>query len=181
MTDRENQLRLDKLAVRYVWAVETGDLDAMDALWAAAAGDPDLADALVEIDAELAAEDGPDAAAAVVGLVERHLPSAEVVRPAAGPVTVAEVAEHLRRHPPRGLTAADLAVNDRLRAAADPLPDDLGLPAVVGWGRRYGAAPEAYWKAFREAALKLRMRRSSAENFQMAARPAAPKPPGDRP
>ena len=96
MTDRENQLRLDELAVRHAWAVEASDLDAMDALWLEAAADPDLADALTEIDAELAAENARDAAAAV-----------------------AEVAEHLRTHPPRGLTAGDLAANDRLRAAAD--------------------------------------------------------------
>lgn len=181
MTHRDNQLRLDGLAMHYLWAVEAGDLDAMDALWAQAATDPDLSNALTEIDAELAAEDDRSAAAAVVGLLAEHLPSAEVVRPAAGPVTVAEVADHLRRHPPRGLTADELAVNDRLRAAADPLPDDLGLPGVVSWGRRYGPAPEAYWKAFRDAAVLLTLRRESADSYQMAARPARPRPKGDRP
>lgn len=178
MTDREDQRRLDRLARSYLAALDAGDFDRIDALWDRAGADPDLSDLLFALDEEIVAEQDRDA-----GAVEAHLPSAEVVGPAAGPLTVAEVAEHLRKHMPRGLTDDDLAA-DRLRAAADPLPDDLGVPAVVGRGRRYGAVPQAYWKAFRGAALKLRLRRSPAENFQMAARPAPPKPRGtgrDRP
>ncbi|MBX9627018.1 MAG: hypothetical protein K2X82_24665 [Gemmataceae bacterium] len=183
MTDRENQRRLDRLAMKYLAAADAGDFDTLDALWDQADRDDDLAEMLFGLHDAVVADQDRDAAAAaaVVGAIEAHLPSAEVVRPTAGPLTVAEVAEHLRRHPPRGLTADDLAANDRLRAAADPLPDDLGLPQVVGWGRRYGAVPQAYWKAFREAAVLLTLRRESAETYRMAARPAEPKPREDRP
>src|SRR5262249_413559 len=114
-----------------------------------------------------------DVAAAVVAAIEEHMPSAEVIRPAAGPLTVAEVADHIRRHPPAGLTTDDLRINDVLRKAIAEVPTELGL-------RQFGEAPEAYWRAFREAALDLWMQRSSAENYQLAARPKRPPRPGDK-
>jgi hypothetical protein len=185
MTDRENQHRLDELALRYLAAVETEDFDTIGALWEQAADDPDL-DAMMDgLNAELVAEqerqEQAAVAAAVVEQIERHMPSAEVIRPATGPLTVAEVAEYIRRHPPAGLTADDLRLNDVLRGVAEAVPVDLGVRQVVAWGRRFGTAPEAYWRAFRQAALTLRLRRESAENYQMAARPTRPKPTGGNP
>jgi hypothetical protein len=185
MTERENQKRLDRLAMDYLTAVDAGDFDAIEALWDAAATDPALADMLHRLNAQLAADQDAGSTAAVAGRVvaaiEAHMPSAEVLRPAAGPVTVADVAEHLRRNPPRGLSADDLRLNDDLRKSDEPLPADLGVARVVAWGRRFGNAPEPYWRAFRAAALKLLMRQESAENYQVAARPAKPKPPGGAP
>jgi hypothetical protein len=133
------------------------------------------------LNVELATEQDADEQSTIehqlLGAIESHLPSADVIRPVHEPVTVAEVAEHIRKHPPRGLTTDDLRLNDVLRASKETLPSDLGAPTVVAWGRRFGNAPEAYWKAFRAVALKLRMQRESAENYQMAARPTSnPKP-----
>ena len=71
-------------------------------------------------------------------------------------------------------------MNERLRASSHEVPLDLGLSSVVKWGRDFGSVPESYWKMFREAALMLRMRRESAENYQMAARPTPPKPKEDK-
>ncbi len=185
MTDRENQKRLDRLAMNYLTAVNAADFDAIDVLWGAAAADSALADMLHRLNAHLAAEQEDAATDAVVGQVvaaiTAHMPSAEVVRAAAAPVTVADVAEHLRRNPPRGLTADDLRFNDDLRRSAEPLPTDMGLSRIVAWGRRFGNAPEPYWRAFRECALLLKMRQESADNYQMAARPAKPKPPEGTP
>ncbi len=184
MTDRENHHRLDELALRYLAAVETEDFDTIGALWEQAADDPDLDAMLHGLNAELAAEqerqEQDSLAAAVVEQVERHMPSAEVMRPTTGPLTVAEVAEYIRRHPPAGLTVDDLRLNDVLRKATDPVPEALGISQVIRWGTRFGTAPEAYWRAFREAALDLWMQRSSAEHYQMAARPQRPKRPGDK-
>jgi hypothetical protein len=180
MTERENQRRLDDFALDYLAAVDAEDFDTIDALWEQAADDPDLDAMLHGLNAELAAEQESQEqaaiAGAVVGQIERHMPSAEVVRPKTGPLTVAEVAEHIRRHPPAGLTAEELRVNDLLGEVAEVVPVDLGVRQVVAWGRRFGAAPEAYWRAFRQTALTLRMRRESAANYQMAARPTRPKP-----
>lgn len=178
MTDRENQKRLDKLAMRYLAAIDAGDFGTLDDLWARAADDPDLCEMLHGLNATLAEGDRQAAGDAVVAAVRQHLPSAEIVEPAGGPLTVAEVADHLRRHPPPGLTADDLKLNDVLRAAAQDVPTELGISQVVAWGRRFGTAPEAYWRAFREAALDLWMQRTSADNYQMAARPDRPKPGG---
>lgn len=180
MTDRHNEHRLDRLAMRYLAAVESQDFDTIDAIWADAAHDEALAEMLHGLHAELAAdhsrEEAEATSAAVLRLVEQYLPSAEVVRPSTGPLTVAVVAEQLRKHPPRGLTAEDLRLNDVLLKLEDVVPGELGVGQVLAWGRRFGAAPEAYWHAFRAAALKLRMRQESAANYQMAARPR-PKPP----
>lgn len=185
MTERENQKRLDRIAMTYLSAVDAGDFDTIDALWAQAAGDAMLADMLHRLNAHVAAEQdaaqGAALASQLVSAIEAHLPSAEVIRPAGRPLTVADVAEHLRRNPPRGLTADDLRLNDELKKSAEPLPADLGVARVVAWGRRFGNAPEPYWRAFRAAALKLLMRQESAENYQMAARPAKPKPPEGTP
>jgi hypothetical protein len=182
MTDRENQHRLDQLALRYLAAIETEDFGTIDTLWEQAADDPDLDAMLHGLNAELVAEQDAERAAiasAVVDQIERHLPSAEVIRPAAGPLTVAEVAEHIRRHPPAGLTVDDLRLNDVLRQTTDAVPAELGISQVIRWGTRFGSAPEAYWRAFREVALDLWMQRTSAEHYQMAARPRRPKRPGD--
>ena len=70
-------------------------------------------------------------------------------------------------------------LNEALRTARDPLPDDLGLPALTAWAEaRFGAAPAAYWQAFREAAIKVRMRVSADSEFQLAARRTTPKVEG---
>ena len=183
MTDRENQHRLDALALRYLAAVEAEDFDTIGALWEQAADDADLDAMLHGLNAELVAEqDGGEhaaIAAAVLEQIEEHLPSAEVIRPVTGPLTVAEVAEHIRRHPPAGLTVDDLQLNDVLRHRTEVVPAELGLSQVLRWGTPFGSAPEAYWRAFREVALDLWMQRTSAENYQMAARPQRPKRPGD--
>ena len=183
MTNRENQQRLDRLALQYLAAVETEDFDTIDALWKQANEDADLDAMLHGLNAELVAEqDAQEQAAiasAVLDSVEKHMPSAEIVRPTTGPLTVAEVAEHIRRHPPAGLTTDDLRLNDVLRKATEEVPSKLGISQVIRWGTRFGFAPEAYWRAFREVALDLWMERTSAANYQLAARPQRPKRPGD--
>jgi hypothetical protein len=184
MTDRENQHRLDELALQYLAAVETEDFDTAGALWEQAADDPDLNTMLHGLNAELVAEqerrEQAAVTAAVVEQIERHMPSAEVIRPVTGPLTIAEVADYIRRHPPAGLTADELRLNDVLRRATEAVPEELGISQVIRWGTRFGIAPEAYWRAFREVALDLWMQRSSAEHYQMAARPQRPKRPGDQ-
>ena len=56
MTNRENQQRLDRLALQYLAAVETEDFDTIDALWRQAADDADLDAMLHGLNAELEAE-----------------------------------------------------------------------------------------------------------------------------
>jgi hypothetical protein len=185
MTDRERQRQLDLLAIQFVDALEAGDFETIDQLWSASARDPELEVVLLETAVELAqtyeAEAQARVEAAVVEAVERHLPSAELVRPVAGPLTVAEVAEFLRRDPPAGLTTDEIAANEALRQSVQPVPTELGISQVREWGRQFGSLPETYWRAFRQAALKLRLRRESDLGYQMAARQTTRKPPEAKP
>lgn len=175
-----DRLRVSIAAARYLEALERDDHAALDALWGAATADPDLLAAIRDIHAGLAEEQnretGEQLARRVAAAAEQHLTAGEVLRPAAGPVTVADVADELFRHTPDRLPAAAHELNERLRSARDPLPADLGLSNFATWAeQKYGAAPAAYWKAFREAAVKLELRRAAEVEYQLAAR-RAPKP-----
>jgi hypothetical protein len=173
-----DRLRISVAAARYLEALELDDHPTLDALWAAAAADPELLAAFRDIHAGLVEEQEAAAVGAVAAAVAGHLRSGEVVFPAAGPVTVAAVADELFRHAPDRLPAAAHALNERLRAAADPLPADLGLSKLVAWAEaKYGVAPADYWKAFREAAIKLELRAAAEIEYQLAAR-SGPKPGG---
>src|SRR5690349_17966475 len=99
MNPTDRRLQLDLAAARYLAALERNDFPAMAAAWALALEDPELEAVLREVHAGLIEEQaGGDAAvvtAALTAAVDRHLPSAEIVRASAGPVTVGNVAEEL--------------------------------------------------------------------------------------
>jgi hypothetical protein len=181
MTDRERQRQLDLLAMRFVQALEAGDFVAIDRLWTAAAADQDLETVLLDTAEELAetyeAETQAHLEAAVTEAVEQHMPSAELIRPPVGPLTVSEVAEFIRRNPPAGLTTDEIAVNEQLRQSAQLVPSELGMSQVLDWGRQFGSLPDTYWRAFRQTALKLRMRREAEADYQLAARQGTRKRP----
>ena len=179
MTDRETQRRLDRHAMQYLAAVDAGDLDAVAAFWGQAETDAGLAEALHALNTELAAGADRTAAATITAAVEKYLTGAEVVRPATGPVTVADVAAELFLHPPGRLPADAHALTDRLRTDPEPVPPDLGLTKFVAWAEaRYGAAPVGYWKAFLQASIKLELRAGDPAEYGMAARRTPPKPGG---
>jgi len=180
MTDRE----LDRLADEYLTALDAGDDPTIERIWEAAASDPQLEAMLEDLHSEIVADDKLQAERIakpiLADAVRAHLPSAEIVEPSTGPVTVGDVARELLRHPPAGLPADAHALNETLQRAADALPVDLGLSKLVAWAEsRFGTAPSAYWKAFQQAALKLERRRASAEEYQLAAR-RGPKPEGPK-
>src|SRR5262249_58902413 len=115
---------------------------------------------------------------AVTEAVEQYMPSAELFRPLAGPLTVAEVAEFIRRHPPAGLTTDEIAVNEQLRQSAQLVPAELGLSQVLDWGRQFGSLPETYWRALPQTALQLGVGRGSGGGYQIGRPPGARKAPG---
>lgn len=186
MTDRERQRQLDLLAIQFVDALEAGDFATVDKLWSVCATDPELESVFLDTAAELAemheAEVRAQGEAVVIEAVEQHMPSAELIRSSpAGPLTVAEVAEFIRRHPPGGLAIDEIAATEQLRESAQMVPAELGMSQVLEWGRQFGGVPETYWRAFRQAALKLRMRRESDVHYQMAARQTKRRPPETKP
>jgi hypothetical protein len=180
MNPTDRRLQIDLAAARYLAAFEGEDFPTMADIWRLASADPELETVLHEVHAGLVEEQAGQAAAAaaaaVMTAVEAHLPSAEVVRPPAGPVTVGDVAEELFRRTPARLPAEAHVLNERLRVSREPLPEELGLSGLIGWAeKRFGAAPAEYWKAFRQAAVKLELQRGAEAQYHMAAR-RAPKP-----
>lgn len=183
MTPNPERLRLARLAARYLEALEADDFPTQTKLWKLAETDPMLTAAFQQLHADLAEEQSDAEAATATGVIAaavgQHLPSAEIVTSAIAPVTVADVATELFRHPPGKLSAAAHSLNEKLRLSQDPLPADLGLSKLVAWAEaRLGTAPVEYWKAFRQAAIKLELRRASAEEYQLAARSAPKRPEG---
>jgi hypothetical protein len=180
MTPAARRLWLDFQAAEYLSAIEAEDFDRQDAIWELAAHDAELEEVLHAVHAGLLEEGTAGVSVAVAEAVEQFLPSAEVVRPAGGPVTVGMVADELFRHTPDKLSAAAHALNEKLRKATDELPAELGLSKLTAWAEgRFGAADPSYWKAFREAALKLELRAAAEGEYQLAAR-KGPKPGGPK-
>jgi hypothetical protein len=164
------------VAARYLEALEQGDFDAMAAVWKMAQEDPELEAVLHEVHEGLLEEQTSEARAVaearLTAAVEAHLPSAEIVRPTPRLVTVGDVAGELYRHAPGRLPAVAHQLNERLRASDEPLPADLGLSQLTSWAEtRFGSAPPEYWRAFRQAAVKLELRRAAEAEYQLAARP----------
>jgi hypothetical protein len=180
MNPSDPRLRLDLAAARYLDALERNDFDTTAGLWRLALADPELEAVLREVHVGLIEEQAHEATAAaeaaLTAAVETHLPSAAILRPAAAVVTVADVANELFRHTPNRLPAEAHLLNERLRGTAEPLPPNLGLPQLTAWAEAlFGPAPPAYWKAFRQAAVKLELRRAAEADYQLAAR-RAPRP-----
>lgn len=175
----QDRLRISIASARYVEAIERDDQDTLDELWELAARDTDLLEAFNEIHTGLIEERDAQTTAVVAEAVERHMPSAEIVRASTGPVTVADVALELFKYPPNRMPSEAHQMNERLRAAKDELPTELGLPGLIAWAEaKFGPAPAEYWKAFRQTALKVRMRANSEVEFQLAARRTKPRPEG---
>ncbi|MBP3957847.1 hypothetical protein J8F10_21550 [Gemmata sp. G18] len=175
MNPADRLLWLDTQAAHYLAAVEADDFDRQDALWALAAHDHELEEALHAVHAGLAEEAVTGMAAAVAAAVGQFLPSAGLIHPTGGPVTVGMVADELFRHTPGRLPPAAHALNETLRRATDELPADLGLPELTDWMvAKFGPVPTEYLKAFRHAATKVRMRASPEAEYQLAARRAKP-------
>lgn len=179
MTPSDRRLWVDVHTADYLAAVESGDFAAQARLWAVAATDAELEAAFDDIHTALLEHDTDQTAAAIAEAVAKHLPSAEIIRPTTGPVTVGMVADELFRHTPDRLSAAAHQLNDRLRASDDELPAELGLSRLTAWAEsKFGTAESDYWKAFREVALKLELRAAAETDYQLAAR--LPPKPEDR-
>lgn len=180
MIPADRRLWLDAQAARYLIAIEAEDFDLQGDLWHLAAHDPELEEAFHAVHAGLGEDAAEKTATAITDAVAKHLPSAEIVRPTAGPVTVGMVADELFRHPPGGVSTDGWRLNDELRRSTEPLPRELGLTSLTRWAEaHFGVAPREFWRAFREAALKLELRAAAETEYQLAAR--STRKPGGSP
>lgn len=127
----------DQLAMRFVEAHDTGDLEEIAVLWAAAAKDPLLAEHLTRLEAGLLAE--MDA----------------VGEPEAVPLTAADIADKLRAAKARRAPAENEAL-ERLSACEEGLPPSLTMKVVRGLWQKLGLdATEQLAREFLEQASAL--------------------------
>jgi hypothetical protein len=175
---RDRKKWLDLRTLEYLEALERQDWDTQDRLWELARGDAELETALLQLHEGLAEEEQELLTRSIADAAEKHLVGTTERTPVTGPITVAHVAEELLRRVPEGLTAESHALNAKLRDCPDLLPEQLGLPKLIAWAEaKFGSAESDYWRAFREAALRLELRLAAQTEFQLAAR-RAPKPDG---
>ncbi|MHB8648514.1 MAG: hypothetical protein ACYDAR_22255 [Thermomicrobiales bacterium] len=187
MTDHTHSTRWAETALRYLDALDAGDVNVLAELWEQAEVNPELEQALGELTDGLAIEEGLDAdwqigAEGVRILLRQHMPSAFPTDPP--PLTVGEVAARVKSdNTLRGrLTASDQEANSRLLADATLIPDELGLPHFEKWRLTLGvSASPHYWRAFRKTAVLLAMGRCQQAGELAAARRAGRLPRGGRP
>lgn len=189
MSARTDRFWEERVALQYLDALDTGDLDTIASLWEQAAKDPQLEALLYELNEGLDAEEGPGAgfpadASRVLELARQHLPSAFAPVEDPGPLTAAEVARRLEAEPEfRRMDPTDRAAHARLLADASIVPDSLGQPNLDRWLKGLGvAASPTYRRAFRKVAVLMDMARCQEEGRLAAARRAAPPssdPKGD--
>jgi hypothetical protein len=187
MTDKQHTTWA-ATALRYLDALDAGHAGALADLWEQASANPELERALGELTDGLAAEEGLDPAweadaARVRSLLREHLPSGFSIETDPPPLTVGDVAARLQLDSALGgrLSAADRAMNEKLRLNATPLPQELGLPHFVNWQTTLGvSASTHYWRAFQQTAVLLAMGRCQQAGELAAARRAGQPPKGGR-
>ena len=171
----------ERMAVRYLDALDVGDLDTVFALWDQAAPDAELLTLLNELNEGLDLEEGIGTdfatdATRVLEMARKHLPSAFSQEEPPGPLTAADVARRLEAEAEfRRLGPPDRAVHGRLLADASEVPDDLGQSQIDHWLEGLGvAASPIYRRVFRKVALLMAMARCQQEGRLAAARRATP-------
>jgi hypothetical protein len=174
MNPADRNLWLDFMAARYLEAVERNDFDEQDRLWEIAGTDAELEEAFHQLHLAWAGEAEQNLSSEIADSVTKHLRSAEIIRPNAGPVTVADLANEIFLRTPDKLPAEAHQLNEKLRQVHDVVPDDVGLNDFIAWiEERYGNGLREYWRAMHDASMKLDMQRSS--EIALAARRAKPK------
>jgi hypothetical protein len=189
MTEPEPTTEWATTALRYLDALDAGDVAVLAELWERATADPQLEQVLGELTDGLADLEGPSPdweidAERVRGLLRAHLPSAFPTETELPPLTVRDVAARLQTDSVLGARfhAADRAANSRLLADTTPIPEELGLPHFEKWQTSLGvSASPHYWRAFRQAAVLLAMGRCQQAGELAAARRAGRTPRGGRP
>lgn len=188
MTKQEPSAVWAVTALRYLDAVDAGDVAMLGELWEQAADDRQLEQVLNELTDGLADEESVDAAwkadaEQVRSLLREHLPSAFPSESGLPPLTVRDVAAQLQKDSVLGarFPSSDQAANNRLLTDSTLIPEDLGLPHFEKWKTALGiSASPNYWRAFRHAAVLLGMGRCQKVAELAAARSAGRTPKGGR-
>lgn len=188
MTKQEHSTAWAVTALRYLDALDCGDVAALAELWEQAAENSQLEQVLGELTDGLAIEEDLDPAwksdaERVRSLLREHLPSAFPIEAELPPLTVRDVAAQLQNEIAvrARFQETDQAANSRLLADTTAIPQELGLPHFEKWKSSLAvrASPQ-YWRAFRQAAVLLTMGRCQRAGELAAARRAGRAPKGGR-
>jgi hypothetical protein len=175
----------ERAAMRYLDALEAGDIDTVEALWVEAADSPELERLLCDVAEGLADEIGIDRnwkadVARLKELVRQHFPPAPEVP---DELTAGSVAARLQGDfvLMSGLSSNDREANAALLANTSPLPAGLGTRELDRWVATLGvSASPRYWKEFRKVAVLLTMGRTQRVGELAAARKATRTDKGDK-
>lgn len=166
MDQNETPKNNQRLIYRYVTALDSGDLDEIEAVLKAAQLDYDLDRMIAEVNLEYATELGltkleEDAKEAATLAEEIFTQDEEIMEQ---PLTVGEVAAHLVNDQELPKKTRDLGKT--LLSSPVTLPDWLGIQEVRKLMKRMQIWDEQFLRSFRDAALQILMGRGQA---QMAA------------
>ncbi|WP_020471381.1 hypothetical protein [Zavarzinella formosa] len=175
----------EQAAMRYLDALEAGDIDAVEAIWAQAAVSPELEQLLCDVSDGLADElglnrDWKGDVRWLKDLVHRHFPP-DQEEPAV--LTAGSVAARLQGDIAllEGFSTSDREANSVLLANTSPVPAALGARVLEGWVSELGtSASPRYWKEFRKVAVLLAMGRTQRVGELSAARKATRTDKGDK-
>lgn len=174
----------ERLAARYLDALDTGDLDAVITLCDEVAGDADaerfLRELMVGVDEEEAREASvAELSSDVVTLARQTMPSAFAQKEDVPAFTVALVARRLESEAGyQRLTPSDRALHTRLVDDATAMPEALGWPQFQRWcSGPLNTSSTTYRKLFHKTALMVAMSRNQQEGRLAAARRRTPPRP----
>jgi hypothetical protein len=171
---------MDRMAQKFLDALDHGDLPSLSWLWQQADEQPELGKIFAEMMEEAAREIEPangwqTDVTKVQSLLRQHIPSAFPQETEVRPLMTCDVAEKLHQHL-KGFADADQRANDSLRYDRTLIPDELGVPQLRAWLEGLNVtASERYWKQFRKTAVLLKISRGQQGAKLLAARQAEQK------
>jgi hypothetical protein len=174
-------------ALAYLDALNAQDIDVLAKLWRQAETDPELDQLFCEINQGVMEEEGlrpqwQEYRQAVLGLLQRHLPSALTQEPLPSTLTVGDVATRIASNDRlmTRLAPIDRQANARLQEDRTPLPTELGMKELLQLTARIEvAASSRYWREFQQVAVLAAMSRGQAA-AKAAAREVGKHPRSDK-
>jgi hypothetical protein len=174
-------------ALAYLDALNAQDIGVLAKLWKQAETDPELDQLFCEINQGVMEEEGlrpqwQEYRQAVLGFLQRHLPSALTQEPLPSTLTVGDVATRIAANDRlmTRLAPIDRQANARLQEDRTPLPTELGMKELLQLTAKIEvAASSRYWREFQQVAVLAAMSRGQAA-AKAAAREVGKHPRSDK-
>jgi hypothetical protein len=152
---QRDEMAAKRLLIRYLTALDHGDIDAVEAVVAAASEDSELDRLIAEANLALHDEAGlsplAEDAHRVRTLLRQTIPSAFIEEDESIPITVGTVAARLRQDP--RLSPADRELSRRLVTDDRPVPPAIDRHTLGRLAAAIGDGSDSFWRRFRDAAI----------------------------